>query len=74
VALPHAQSVADMPAAEGKKVALIAGRTADNPALLEAVVAKGCGTVYLEKPGAPTVAELETMAAFATAHGAKVGK
>jgi predicted dehydrogenase len=61
-----------MPAAEGKKVALIAGRTADNPSLLEAVVAKGCGTVYLEKPGAPTVAELETMAAFADAHGAKV--
>ena len=30
-----------MPQAEGKKLALISGRTADNPRLLKEVIAKG---------------------------------
>eukprot|EP00538_Stauroneis_constricta_P002834 CAMPEP_0119545612 /NCGR_PEP_ID=MMETSP1352-20130426/314_1 /TAXON_ID=265584 /ORGANISM="Stauroneis constricta, Strain CCMP1120" /LENGTH=258 /DNA_ID=CAMNT_0007590185 /DNA_START=111 /DNA_END=884 /DNA_ORIENTATION=- len=56
-------SVADLPALpEGKKrLALISGRTADNPRLLKECIDNGCSTIYLEKPGAPTVAELEVM-------------
>ena len=37
-------------------LALISGRTADNPRLLKEVIAAGCTHVYLEKPGAPSVA------------------
>jgi len=66
------KSVADMPAVDGAKVALLAGRTADNPKLLEAVIAKGCTTVYLEKPGAPSVEELESMQELAVQKGVKV--
>jgi len=57
------KSVSDLPAvAEGKKrLALISGRTADNPRLLGECISNGCTTVYLEKPGAPTVAELSAM-------------
>jgi len=47
------------------KVALISGRTADNPHLLEEVINAGVTAVFLEKPGAPTVGELESMTAFA---------
>ncbi|KAL7513485.1 hypothetical protein ACHAWX_000773 [Stephanocyclus meneghinianus] len=56
-------SVADLPpVADGvKRLALISGRTVDNPRLLQESIAAGCSVVYLEKPGAPTVAELETM-------------
>mmetsp|Transcript_10654 Transcript_10654/g.21888 ORF Transcript_10654/g.21888 Transcript_10654/m.21888 type:complete len:273 (+) Transcript_10654:494-1312(+) len=42
-------------------MALISGRTADNPKLLSQCIDAKCTTIYLEKPGAPTVAELETM-------------
>ena len=41
-----------------KRLALISGRTADNPRLVEDAITSGCTTIYLEKPGAPTVAEL----------------
>mmetsp|Transcript_8011 Transcript_8011/g.20967 ORF Transcript_8011/g.20967 Transcript_8011/m.20967 type:complete len:362 (+) Transcript_8011:128-1213(+) len=61
-------SVADVPApADGaNRLALVSGRTADNPRLLKEVVeVAGCSHVFLEKPGAPTVAELEDMAAYA---------
>lgn len=56
-------SMGDLPpVADGKKrLALVSGRTADNPRLLEESIANGCTTIYLEKPGAPTVGELETM-------------
>ena len=56
-------SLADLPAVpEGaKRLALISGRTADNPKLLVQAIDAGCTTIYLEKPGAPTVGELETM-------------
>jgi predicted dehydrogenase len=47
------------------KVALISGRTADNPRLLQEVIDAGCTCVYLEKPGAPSVHELEEMTAYA---------
>ena len=49
------------------QVALIAGRTADNPALLREVIDKGATCVYLEKPGAPTVRPLAIHCCFETA-------
>lgn len=55
-------SVDDLPQAESKpRVALISGRTTDNPRLLTECIAKGCKCIYLEKPGAPTVKELQQM-------------
>jgi predicted dehydrogenase len=36
------------------------------------VIAAGCTHVYLEKPGAPTVGELEEMKAFAASKGVPV--
>lgn len=50
------------PVADGvKRLALISGRTVDNPRLLGEAIKAGCTTIYLEKPGAPSVAELEAM-------------
>jgi len=60
-------SVAEMPQSTGPKLAMICGRTADNPKLLREVIDRGCTHVYLEKPGAPTVKELQEMAAYAKA-------
>jgi len=57
---------------KGPTLALISGRTADNPRLLKEVIAAGCTHVYLEKPGAPTVAELEEMKAYAAEKGVPV--
>jgi predicted dehydrogenase len=67
-------SMGDLPAvADGKKrLALISGRTADNPRLLTECIANGCNTIYLEKPGAPTVAELSAMRDEAKAAGVTV--
>mmetsp|Transcript_40840 Transcript_40840/g.55613 ORF Transcript_40840/g.55613 Transcript_40840/m.55613 type:complete len:383 (-) Transcript_40840:326-1474(-) len=66
-------SVADLPPATGPRMALIAGRTADNPRLLrECIDVGGCSHLILEKPGAPTVAELEDMAAYARDKGCGV--
>jgi predicted dehydrogenase len=66
-------SVDDLPPAESKpRVALISGRTADNPRLLGECIAKGCKCIYLEKPGAPTVKELEEMKAEAEKAGIEV--
>jgi len=56
----------------GPCLALISGRTADNPKLLKDVIEAGCTHVYLEKPGAPSVAELEEMVAYAKAKGIPV--
>jgi len=53
-------------------ISLIAGRTADNPRLLREVINKGCKNIFLEKPGAPTVGELEGMAQYAKDNGANV--
>ena len=48
-------SLGDVPSVESeggmKRLALISGRTADNPKLLSEAIAAGCKTVYLEKPG-----------------------
>jgi predicted dehydrogenase len=57
------KALADLPAVtEGKKrLALISGRTADNPRFLSECIAAACNVVYLEKPGAPSVAELGAM-------------
>mmetsp|Transcript_74579 Transcript_74579/g.136462 ORF Transcript_74579/g.136462 Transcript_74579/m.136462 type:complete len:410 (-) Transcript_74579:66-1295(-) len=65
-------SVSDLPKAEGKTLALISGRTADNPRLLKEVIEAGCTHVFLEKPGAPTVAELEDMKKYAAEKGVPV--
>ena len=68
------KSMDDLPSVpEGtKRLALISGRTADNPQLLEKCIAAGCSTIYLEKPGAPTVGELVTMKEKAAAAGVTV--
>merc|ERR1719453_1133679 len=57
---------------KGPTIALISGRTADNPRLLKEVIEAGCTHVYLEKPGAPSVAELEEMKAYAASKGVPV--
>ena len=68
-------SLKDLPAAPDgvKRLALISGRTADNPRLLkEAIDVAGCSVIYLEKPGAPTVQELADMRDYAKSKGATV--
>jgi len=67
-------SVKDLPLPdEGvKRMALISGRTADNPRLLSECIDNGCHTIYLEKPGAPTVTELEAMRKVANDRGVGV--
>jgi len=59
-------------AGDGPKVALIAGRTPDNPTLFRSALKAGATHILLEKPGAPSVAELEKMAAEAKAAGVPV--
>ncbi len=76
-ALEHAgvkctDSVAKLPKFTKDTMCLIAGRTADNPALFKACVAQGAKIVYLEKPGAPSVAELQEMSDWAKLKGVKV--
>jgi predicted dehydrogenase len=67
-----AKSLDDIPPPQAPRLALISGRTADNPKLLSESIAKGAKCVYLEKPGAPTVTELEAMAKEAEGAGVKV--
>mmetsp|Transcript_33054 Transcript_33054/g.105500 ORF Transcript_33054/g.105500 Transcript_33054/m.105500 type:complete len:367 (+) Transcript_33054:111-1211(+) len=59
-------------AGQGPKIALIAGRTVDNPKLFRQALAAGATHVLLEKPGAPTVEELEAMAEEAKAKNVPV--
>jgi predicted dehydrogenase len=68
------KSLADLPpVADGvKRLALISGRTGDNPRLLGESIKAGCNTIYLEKPGAPTVAELEAMRKEAADSGSTI--
>ncbi|KAL3921138.1 MAG: hypothetical protein SGILL_002909 [Bacillariaceae sp.] len=56
-----AVSLDDLPPPAAPRLALISGRTADNPRLLTESIAHGAKCIYLEKPGAPTVTELEQM-------------
>ena len=67
-----ASSLDDLPPAAAPRLALISGRTADNPRLLSESIAKGSTCIYLEKPGAPTVAELESMMNEASSAGVEV--
>ncbi|KAL3941352.1 MAG: hypothetical protein SGBAC_004270 [Bacillariaceae sp.] len=67
-------TVEEVPApADGDiRLAIISSRTADNPKLLDECLKIGCKAIYLEKPGAPTVSELEAMKSKADAAGVKV--
>ena len=65
-------SVTNMSKPSDKKMAMICSRTADMPAHFGEVIASGCSHIFLEKPGAPTVEELETMSAASTAAGVGV--
>eukprot|EP00980_Cylindrotheca_fusiformis_P028492 scaffold22604_cov130-Cylindrotheca_fusiformis.AAC.14 len=67
-----AGSLDDLPPPAAPRLALISGRTADNPHLLTECIEKGCKCIYLEKPGAPTVTELEQMKKEADAAGVEV--
>lgn len=58
-------TIADMPKPSGPKMAVICGRTADNPKLFKQAIDHGFTHIYLEKPGAPTVDELKEMAVYA---------
>lgn len=65
-------SLSELPSPEHPRLALISGRTADNPRLLTESIANGCKCIYLEKPGAPTVAELAQMKQEAEDSGVEV--
>lgn len=67
-----ATSIGDLPEPKAPRLALISGRTADNPRLLSEAIASGSKCIYLEKPGAPTVAELQSMKEEAEAAGVEV--
>ena len=67
-----AMSLAELPPPKAPRLALISGRTADNPRLLTESIANGSKCIYLEKPGAPTVAELEQMKKEADDAGVEV--
>ena len=43
-----ATSIADLPPPAAPRLALISGRTADNPRLLSEAIAKGCKCLYLD--------------------------
>lgn len=66
------KAISDLPPIEDKMLALVSGRTADNPRLLKELIEAGVTHVYLEKPGAPTVKELEDMKQFAHRKGVPV--
>lgn len=67
-----AASLDDLPPPDAPRLALISGRTADNPRLLSESIAHGAKCIYLEKPGAPTVVELEAMKTEADAASVEV--
>ncbi len=64
-------SMAEVPPASGgaRRLALISGRTADNPRLLSEAIAAGCTTVYLEKPGESRRARRGAPFSFVRARG-----
>lgn len=70
--VPCTDSVSKLPKFTKDTLCLIAGRTADNPALFKSCVDHGAKFIYLEKPGAPSVAELQQMADYAQEKGVKV--
>lgn len=67
-----AKSIEDLAEFTEPTLCLIAGRTMDNPKLFRQCIENGAKYLYLEKPGAPTVKELEEMEALAKEKGVKV--
>lgn len=66
-------SVSELTPTTGRPLCvLIAGRTADNPRFFNECVDKGATHIYLEKPGAPSVAELQAMRDAAVERGVGV--
>lgn len=61
-----------LPKEDEIRLGIISARTADNPTLLNQCVDIACKAIYLEKPGAPTVTELEQMKDKANNAGVKV--
>lgn len=55
-----------------KRLAIISARTSDNPTLFASCLSIGCRAIFLEKPGAPSVEELEIMKNNAQAMGVDV--
>jgi len=70
--VPCTDSVTKLPKFTKDTLCLIAGRTSDNPALFKGCVDHGAKFIYLEKPGAPSVVELQEMADYAKIKGVKV--
>jgi predicted dehydrogenase len=69
------ETVSEVPARsslEELRLGIISARTADNPKLMDECLEIGCTSIYLEKPGAPTVVELEAMRKKAVMAGVKV--
>ena len=66
-------SIGDLPDPKQPRCALISGRTADNPKLFTECIDAKCKTIILEKPGAPTVKELQGMKDEAEKAGVGVG-
>lgn len=65
-------SVTKLPPMAKNTMCLIAGRTNDNPVLFKECIDKGAKIIYLEKPGAPTVSELQDMSDLAKLKGVQV--
>jgi len=55
-----------------RRLGIVSSRTSDNPKLFAGSIDMGCQTIFLEKPGAPSVAELEKMRDAAKEAGAAV--
>jgi NAD(P)-dependent dehydrogenase (short-subunit alcohol dehydrogenase family)/predicted O-methyltransferase YrrM/predicted dehydrogenase len=66
------KSISELPVPAGPQLVMICGRTADNPRLFREAVDRGFSNIYLEKPGAASVAELEGMESYAQARGVSV--
>lgn len=68
--------VQDVPSASKedgvKRLAIISARTADNPELFSSCLDIGCHAIFLEKPGAPSVSELEAMSKKASSANVQV--
>jgi len=65
-------SIADVSMSSGPQLVIICGRTGDNPRFFKEAVSKGFSHIYLEKPGAESVVELEAMEALAKEKGVSV--
>jgi predicted dehydrogenase len=66
------KSVKDLSLFTKPTMCLIAARTNENPNLFRQCVERGAKVIYLEKPGAPTVQELEDMRDLAKEKNVKV--